>query len=158
MGGKVSTFVISRTLFGEVICARVILFRNPVLPVKEDGHEGAAGRPAPEKIPYAGKRCSCAGQIHVSVYGGARPHIGAVSIRGFGPEETRDTEFSGHRDSVVSARWADALADAGFAPVVAEAGIHYDNLSKEGVRAVLGCTEEMLAELLFACRADESKV
>lgn len=83
--------------------------------------------------------------IHVSIYGGDRPHIGAVTV-GTAPGAASTTQFPGHRDAAVSQRWADALLERGFSPVVVEAGIHYDHLSKAGIQAVLACTEKVRAE------------
>lgn len=85
--------------------------------------------------------------VHVSLFGGRKPHIGAVSIADpLGACST--VRFPGHRDDAVSARWAAALSDAGYRPAVVEAGIHYDNLSRDGIAGVLAVTEEMLTEVL----------
>ena len=85
--------------------------------------------------------------IHVSIYGGERPHIGAVTI-GDQTGAARTTQFPGHKEAAVSEQWCGALLQRGFSPVVVEAGIHYDNLSKDGIQAVLACTNELLAECL----------
>lgn len=85
--------------------------------------------------------------VHVSLYGGELPHIGAVSV----VSPTGDTvthQFPAHKEGVVSQRWAKALFAAGFRPVVVEAGIHYDHLSQAGIAAVMALSEQMLAEAL----------
>lgn len=85
--------------------------------------------------------------IHVGVYGGDLPHIGAVSVAD--PKGQISTiQFPGHRDGAVSTRWAEALAERGKLPAVVEAGIHYDNMSREGISAVLETTEQMLQKVL----------
>lgn len=85
--------------------------------------------------------------IHISVFGGQCPHIGAVSISD--PQGACSTvQFPGHKDSAVSERWLAALTGAGYRPAVVEAGIHYDNLNKQGIAAVLALTNEMLTEVL----------
>ncbi|MGM9662092.1 MAG: hypothetical protein ACI3WR_03260 [Oscillospiraceae bacterium] len=82
--------------------------------------------------------------LHVSVSGGELPHIGAVSV--VDPAGARScVQFPGHRDAAVSERWAASLSQAGYRPVVVEAGIHYDGLSREGIEAVLALAEELLA-------------
>lgn len=87
------------------------------------------------------------GGVRAEVYGGTRPHIGAVSIAG--PEgDITTTQFPTHRDGAVSARWAEALAAAGLRPAVVLAGIHYDGLSPEGIRQVLDASEGLLQEVL----------
>lgn len=64
--------------------------------------------------------------VQVLVAGGDLSHVGAVSI--VDPEgHITTTQFPGHRDGVVSRRWAEALAETGNIPAVVTAGIHYDN-------------------------------
>lgn len=87
------------------------------------------------------------GGVRAEVYGGTRPHIGAVSIAG--PEgDITTTQFPTHRDGAVSARWAEALAGAGLRPAVVLAGIHYDDLSADGIRQVLDASDRLLREVL----------
>lgn len=89
------------------------------------------------------------GGVRAEVYGGTRPHIGAVSIAG--PDgDIATTQFPTHRDGAVSARWAEALAAAGLRPAVVLAGIHYDGLSPDGIRQVLDATDRLLREVLAA--------
>lgn len=83
--------------------------------------------------------------VHVLVCGGTRPHIGAVSVAG--PDGAVSTmQFPGHKDGVISSRWAEALLT--YFPVVVAAGIHYDRLNREEIEAVVALTDEMLKELL----------
>ena len=85
--------------------------------------------------------------IHVSVFGGDRSHIGAVSV--ISPDGSRrDTEFPGHRDGTVASKWAGALYAAGYSPAVVECGIHYDGIDKEGIRQILESTDLLLAGIL----------
>lgn len=85
--------------------------------------------------------------IQVSVFGGSRPHVGAVSITD-PAGACHTTQFPGHKDSVVSEQWAKALFAEGFCPVVVGAGIHYDNLNREGINTVVALTDEMLKKVL----------
>ncbi len=88
--------------------------------------------------------------VEVNLFGGCLPHIGAVSI--VDPEgKLTTTQFPTHKDGVVSAKWARAIADAGHLPVTVVAGIHYDNLTQEGIAAVVQATDEMLQEALARC-------
>ncbi len=87
--------------------------------------------------------------VHISLFGGDRPHIGAVGV--IDPEGgCAVTEFPTHREGVVCERWTAALAAAGHRPAVVEAGIHYDDLGKAGIQDVLALTDDLLAELLQA--------
>ncbi|MCD8326871.1 MAG: hypothetical protein LUC90_09415 [Lachnospiraceae bacterium] len=85
--------------------------------------------------------------VEVNIYGGCLPHIGAVSIAD--PEgNLTTTQFPTHKDGVVSARWAKAIAGKGFLPVTVAAGIHYDDLTREEIASVVKVTDEMLEEIL----------
>ncbi|MCD7750258.1 MAG: hypothetical protein LUI10_00705 [Lachnospiraceae bacterium] len=85
--------------------------------------------------------------VEVNLYGGSLPHIGAVSI--VDPDgNLTTTQFPTHKDGVVSAKWARAIADTAGVPVTVVAGIHYDNLMKEEIAAVVELTDEMLKEVL----------
>ena len=85
--------------------------------------------------------------VQVALYGGDRPHIGAVGIAD--PEGTCTvTEFPGHREGVLCEAWTRALARAGFCPAVVTAGIHYDLLDRDGIRSVLSLADDLLQEIL----------
>ena len=89
--------------------------------------------------------------VHVSLFGGDLPHIGAVTvITPEGEEET--TLFPTHRDDVVSRRWGERLKDEGFLPAVVEVGIHYDGLTKEDIESVIRATDLLLERLLSKMR------
>lgn len=85
--------------------------------------------------------------IHISLYGGDLPHIGAVGI--VDPEGNCCVkEFPGHKEGQVCKRWAQALSGAGICPAVIEAGIHYDHITRDGITSVLDITSVMLKEVL----------
>ena len=85
--------------------------------------------------------------VSVTLWGGDRPHIGAVGVADPDGKVTV-TEFPGHKEGVVCEKWTAALAAAGYTPAVVTAGIHYDGLDKAGIEAVLILTDELLAETL----------
>ena len=85
--------------------------------------------------------------VHISLYGGDLPHIGAIGI--VDPEgNCIVTQFPGHKEGVVCEKWTAALSAAGCRPAVVEAGIHYDGLGKADIEAVLSITDMMLEETL----------
>lgn len=85
--------------------------------------------------------------VHISLYGGDRPHIGAVGI--LPPEGAPTvTQFPGHREGVVCERWLTALAASDLRPAVIEAGIHYNALDRDGIREVLEVSDKMLEDCL----------
>lgn len=91
--------------------------------------------------------------IHISLYGGDLPHIGAVGI--VDPEGDRTvTRFPGHKEGIVCERWTAALSAAGCCPAVVEAGIHYDGLDSEGIAAVLTVTDDLLDRTLALLNED----
>ena len=95
--------------------------------------------------------------VQVTLFGGDRPHIGAVAI--VDPEGNRTlTEFPGHREGAVCDAWAAACAAAGVCPAVVTAGIHYDGISREEIAAVVAQTEALLhAVLKELCEGRETR-
>lgn len=85
--------------------------------------------------------------VQVSVFGGTRPHIGAVSVVNMA-DKMSTTQFPGHRDGVVSRAWAKALMEAGYSPVVVTAGIHYDQIGKAGICMVLDLNDGLICSAL----------
>lgn len=85
--------------------------------------------------------------VQVSVFGGTRPHIGAVSVVNMVGEMTT-TQFPGHWDGVVSRVWAKALIEAGYIPAVVTAGIHYDQISKADIGTVLELNDGLIRSAL----------
>ena len=85
--------------------------------------------------------------IHVSIFGGDRTHIGAVSI--IAPDGSAEhLQFPSHRDGVIAGHWAEELSKAGFSPVVVEVGIHYDHIDKAGIETVVRASNALLARVL----------
>ncbi len=89
----------------------------------------------------------------VAIWGGEKPHIGAVaaaqprpSLKD--PAVTSATAsvicFVGHREDDLAKRAAEALAAAIEGRAVVTAGIHWDNLSEEGIRQVIHNTAELI--------------
>lgn len=85
--------------------------------------------------------------VYCASPGGEKSHIGAVSGRVPGQEPV-DIELPGHREGNLAAQWAEELYRTWEMPVWVECGIHYENLSKEGIRQVLDVCREMLEEIL----------
>lgn len=85
--------------------------------------------------------------IHVSLFGGDLPHIGAVSIIGL-KGDVHTEQFPGHKEGIISDTWARGLSKSGYAPVVVEVGIHYDQLGQEGIEQVCQLAEHMLRKVI----------
>ena len=82
----------------------------------------------------------------VSIYGGEKPHIGAVSM-GFprpsndNPELISSTAsvfcFSGHKEDNIARDTAELLARTINSNVVVPAGMHWDEIDKDGIKKVI---------------------
>lgn len=96
--------------------------------------------------------------VLVWIYGGERPHIGAVAAAQprpslMDPSRTSATAsvltFPGHKEDVVVKLVSERLAAALAANVVVTAGLHWDRLSSEQLATVMArCIE--IADLLAA--------
>jgi len=95
----------------------------------------------------------------VLLFGGAKPHIGAVgmaeprpSLRD--PKEISATSsvftFLGHKEDVVAKAVAEDLAKALNRKVVVVAGMHWEGLREEEVEEVLGICEALTRRIIEA--------
>lgn len=85
------------------------------------------------------------GDILVAIWGGERPHIGAVAVSQPRPslkDPTRTSAstsvycFLGHKEDALAQAAAGRIAAALASPTVVTAGIHWDGLDEAGIRAV----------------------
>ena len=92
----------------------------------------------------------------VSIFGGCKTHVGAVTLAE--PNGTVQTlERSGHKDSFVSAHWAERLAAHLNSPVCVRCGIHYDDATKEQLEEIITGCDEILGELVAALGQERKK-
>lgn len=95
--------------------------------------------------------------VLVAVWGGEKPHIGAVaaaqprpSLRD--PQVTSATAsvicFVGHKEDELAKAAAEVLAGMLNTRVVVTAGIHWDNLDQAGIQKVLRNSETLLEMVL----------
>ena len=82
----------------------------------------------------------------VAIWGGEKPHIGAVSMAQprpslKDPNVTSATAsvfcFVGHKEDELAKAASEILAAALNTQVVVTAGIHWDNITKEGIQKVI---------------------
>lgn len=91
----------------------------------------------------------------VSVFGGCRTHVGAVTVAEVdGCAQT--LLRTNHRDDAVSERWARTLAQAWRTPVCVRAGIHYDDIGKAEIEAVLRACDDLLKAIMERKKTDVS--
>jgi predicted nucleotide-binding protein len=93
----------------------------------------------------------------VAIWGGEKPHIGAVSMAQArpslkDPNVTSATAsvfcFVGHKEDELAKAASEILAAAMNTQVVVTAGIHWDNMSKEGIQKVIR-NSEILVDLIL---------
>ncbi|MCG8532511.1 MAG: hypothetical protein MI749_17865 [Desulfovibrionales bacterium] len=93
--------------------------------------------------------------ISLTVYGGARPHVGAValSVMGSSPHDPRRRTCSenvltvqGHKESDLARTVATRLAKLFDCTVSVTCGIHYPNITAEDIRMVLSVVNQLTDE------------
>ena len=93
----------------------------------------------------------------VSVWGGIRPHIGAVGIAVprpslADPQRTSATSsnytFLGHKEDVVVKQVSEAISAALGKNVVVTAGIHWDNLAPRDLGVIAGLTRRLTEKII----------
>lgn len=94
--------------------------------------------------------CPMGGDWAVMILGGSRPHVGSVSGAYWedGAVRCETSAGQGHRDGVVSRRFAEALARSRRCSVSVSCGIHYDALTKEELALVLAAADRLLDRLI----------
>lgn len=93
----------------------------------------------------------------VAIWGGEKPHIGAVSVAQPRPS-LKDPDamsatasvfcFVGHKEDELAKAASEILAAALNTHVVVTAGIHWDNITKEGIQKVID-NSEILVDLIL---------
>jgi hypothetical protein len=93
----------------------------------------------------------------VAIWGGERPHIGAVSVARprpslKDPEATSATAsvicLLGHKEDELAKAASEVLAAALHTPVVVTAGIHWDDIEPEGIQQVIR-NSKILVDLIL---------
>ena len=104
--------------------------------------------------------------VLVYIWGGERPHIGAVAAAQprpslADPARTSATAsvltYVGHKEDVVAKTVAEALAARLATNVVVTAGIHWDNLPATGIAMVMERCRELIELLQHALEADRHR-
>ncbi|MDZ7700259.1 MAG: hypothetical protein U5R49_26140 [Deltaproteobacteria bacterium] len=103
------------------------------------------------------------GDVLVAVYGGEKPHIGAVavaqpraSLRDASRISSTASVFCrvGHKEDDLAKATAEVLSAALNTPVVVTAGIHWDDLDETGIQTVIQ-NSRLLVEMILDTLAKE---
>ena len=106
------------------------------------------------------------GDLLVAICGGERPHIGAVAAAHSSPS-LKDPKvmsttasvlcYSGHKEDELAKSAAKKLAAALDTKVVVTAGIHWDNLSPEGIQKVNRNSEVLVTTIQKRIQSERKK-
>ena len=95
----------------------------------------------------------CGDDWAVTVCGGEKAHVGAVSVGQYEPQRDSATVSTialfSHRDDRVAARFAKAIATAKKCSVTVTVGIHVDDASEAEIAALSRICEVCLEKLLM---------
>lgn len=104
--------------------------------------------------------------ILVAIWGGERPHIGAVAAAQSSPS-LKDPKvmsttasvlcYSGHKEDELAKSAAKKLAAALDTKVVVTAGIHWDNLSAGGIQKVMRNSEILVTTVQERIQSEREK-
>lgn len=100
--------------------------------------------------------------VLVAIWGGERPHIGAVAVAQPRPS-LKDPDvtsastsvfcFVGHKEDELAKASAEILSATLNTPVVVAAGIHWDNLEEEAIQRIIKNSEILVDMILERCMA-----
>jgi hypothetical protein len=93
----------------------------------------------------------------IAIWGGDRPHIGAVAVAQPRPslKDERIVSatasvfcFLGHKDDLVAKEAAERISSALNANVVVAAGIHWDDIDEAGISAVMENSRRLVGMII----------
>ena len=93
----------------------------------------------------------------VAIWGGDKPHIGAVAVAQPRPSLKDPARISasasvfcfvGHKEDDLAKAASEKLASALNTPVVVTAGIHWDNLNADGIRQVVQNSRLLMDQII----------
>jgi hypothetical protein len=99
----------------------------------------------------------------VAIWGGEKPHIGAVAVAQprpslKDPKITSATAsvitYVGHKEDELAKAAAEILAATLNTRVVVTAGIHWDNLTQKGIQKIIGNSQILVDLILERCSAE----
>ena len=97
------------------------------------------------------------GDLLVAIWGGEKPHIGAVSVAQPRPS-LKDPDITsatssvfcllGHKEDEIAKVSSEILASVLKTNVVVTAGIHWDNIDDQGIKSVIQNSEDLIDKIL----------
>ena len=95
--------------------------------------------------------------ILLSIWGGTRPHIGAIGIAvprpslmkgGKWSATSSNFTFGGHKEDLLAKRISERIASTTRRNVVVTVGIHWDHLSLPAIQKIEELTQNLSAEVI----------
>ena len=93
----------------------------------------------------------------VAIWGGERPHIGAVAVAQPRPS-LKDNRlrsatasvfcYPGHKDDIVAKEAAEKISSALNTNVTVTTGIHWDDIDEAGIKAVIENSRELVKRII----------
>ena len=102
----------------------------------------------------------------VAIWGGERPHIGAVAVVQPRPSlrNHRLTSatasvfcYPSHKDDIIAKEVAEKISSALNINVTVTAGMHWDNIDEEGIRGVIENSWQLIKMITEEITSKESK-
>lgn len=99
----------------------------------------------------------------IAIYGGSRPHIGAVAVAQVRPSladadnvsaTVSMLSFLGHKEGEVASRVAKNLAVQLKKNTVVSCGIHLDDITSEEIRTVLAMSDKLMEKFIKAIQVE----
>lgn len=106
---------------------------------------------------------SMGADVLVAVWGGTRPHIGAVAISAPHPQAAPGQQrcttllqytFPGHRDDAIARRVSERAAAVLQRTVIVSAGFHVPDITQAGIDTVLANTESLAEQIITVMREE----
>ena len=89
----------------------------------------------------------------VAIWGGEKPHIGAVAVAQPRPSLKDESVVSatasvfcypGHKDDIVAKEAAEKISSALNTNVTVTAGIHWDDIDEEGIKTIMANSQRLV--------------
>jgi len=102
----------------------------------------------------------------VTIWGGEKPHIGAVAVAQPRPSLKDESVVSatasvfcypGHKDDIVAKEAAEKISSALNTNVTVTAGIHWDDIDEEGIKTIMANSQRLVSMIIEKIAASEGK-
>ncbi len=102
----------------------------------------------------------------VAIWGGQKPHIGAVAVAQPRPSLKDESVVSatasvfcylGHKDDIVAKQAAEKLSAALNRHVTLTVGIHWDDLDEAGIKTIMANSQQLVNMIIEKIAASEGK-